>query len=110
MTIVTRESDFDDYTRSRIFALMAWEAQKCPGCGNYDVLVEFKDDKRHYVWDEHQRQRVEVVQYRCLACGAADVIRRDWNEKHSKDQTSTGYASPADGRLFMARPVDDEEV
>ena len=109
-TVVSRESEWNDYTRSRVFALMAYEAQQCPACGNYDVLVPIPKAERRYRWDEHGGQMIEVVQYRCLACGAADVIKRDWSERHAKDQTVTGHASASDGRVFMARPVSNEEV
>jgi hypothetical protein len=89
---------------------MAYEAQQCPACGNYDVLVPIPKAARQYRWDEHGGQTVEVLQFRCLACGAADVIKRDWQERHAKDQHVTGHAAAGDGRVFMARPVIDEEV
>jgi hypothetical protein len=89
---------------------MAYEGKQCPTCGNYDVLVPLPDETLHYRWDEHSGQKIEIGQYRCLACGAADVIKRMWAERHEKDTSIPGHADAKDGRLFMARPVIDEEV
>lgn len=107
-TVVTREPEFDDYTRSRILALGVYEAVRCPNCGNWDALVPLKTATRHVTWDEHDGRKVEVAQFRCVFCGAADLIRRDWNAQHEKDKPTTGQAAAGDGRMFVARPIPEE--
>lgn len=108
-TVVTKHSDFDDYTRSRIFALMAWEAGKCPSCGNYDSLVELPADKRHVTWAQHDGTVLEVLQYRCLPCASKELVQRDFAEKHKDDKAAPGNFIEADGRVFIARPANETE-
>lgn len=86
-----------------------FDSGKCPGCGNYDTLVPLPKDERHVTWDEHDGRKFEVITYRCLACAAADVVKRDWWAAHENDKPVTGQASPADGRMFAARPAVEEE-
>jgi hypothetical protein len=108
-TTVTREPEFDDYTQSQVMALAAYEAGQCPNCHNYDCLVPLKTDTRHVTWAQHGGQKFAVLQYRCLACGAADLIRRDWSTQHEKDKPVRGQALAADGRMFVSRPLTEEE-
>lgn len=90
-------------------ALMAWEARKCPNCGNYDTLIALPRDRRFVTWDQHGGRVMDVQQYRCLACGAADLIRRDWAEKHKDDKPIPGQYLDGDGRIFVAQPLTDPE-
>ena len=106
--MVTREPEFDDYTRARIMALMAWESKKCPNCGNYDSLVELTRDLRDVTWAMHGGRVFQVHQYRCLACGAADIVRRDFTERHKDDKPIPGQYADGDGRMFIARPLTEE--
>lgn len=107
-TTVTRESEWNAYTRSRAFALMAYEAQRCPKCSNYGTLVPVEEGLRYVRWDEHGR-RIEVAQYRCLTCASREAVQRAWAEKHEKDKPEPGKAGPGDGLMFMATPTIDEE-
>lgn len=88
-------------------ALASWDAGRCPNCGNYDVLVPLKANLRDVTWEEHGGRMVAVAQYRCIACGAADLIRRDFNARHENQKPQPGVASPSDGRMFVARPIDE---
>ena len=106
-TVVTHEPEFDDYTRARILALAAWEARQCSACGNYESLVPLKNDLRHVTWPDGQVFAVE--QYRCLACGAADLIKRDWQNDHENDKPQRGQFAAGDGRMFVSRPFDDTD-
>ena len=106
-TVVTREPEFDDYTRSRILALAAWEARRCSTCGNYESLVPLKTDLRHVTWPDGEVFAVD--QYRCLACGSAEIIKRDAAKAHEKDKAITGQFAWADGRMFVARPVVSDD-
>lgn len=108
-TVVEREPEFDDYTRSRIMALHLWEAGRCPNCHNYDCLVELKSSALDYVWDDLNGERFAVRQYRCLACASADVVRRDFNTRHENHKPVAGQASPADGRMFVSRRATEED-
>jgi hypothetical protein len=112
---VTRESEWDDYTRSRVMALIAYEALVCPDCGNFKTLVELPDAERKTTWDEHDGRRFVVTQYRCLACASVDAVKRAWLEKHADDgkkprPPDQGDGLPIDGLKFAGRPVIEEEV
>lgn len=107
-TIVTRESEWDDYARSLAMALDVFEATRCPSCHNWDALVPLKASLRHVTWEQHDGRKVEVAQYRCIYCGAADLIKRDDHKRHEKDQPAAGTAGWADGRMFVARPPTTE--
>lgn len=109
-TVVDRKSEWNDYTRDRVYALMAYEAQQCPGCGNYDTLVPLDKDLKHVTWTQHDGRKIEVRQMRCVACGAADLVKRDAAERHKDDKPATGRAAWADGRMFATRPLTDEEA
>ena len=87
---------------------MAWEAGRCPTCHNYDCLIELPRDERLVTWDNHDGQKFDVVQYRCLACGAADIIKRDFTEKHKDEKPQPGQFAAGDGRMFVARPHTEE--
>ena len=106
-TVVTREPEFDDYTRSRILALAAWEARRCSTCGNYESLVPLKTDLRHVTWPDGEVFAVD--QYRCLACGSAEIIKRDYQSDHEKDKPTRGQFAAGDGRMFVARPVVSDD-
>lgn len=107
-TVVEREPEYDDYTRSRVMALLAWEAGRCPKCRSYDSLVPLPKELRHVTWEEHNGRKVEVAQVLCVVCGAADLVQRMWSERHAKDKPIPGQAAPADGRQFVAYPADEE--
>lgn len=89
-------------------ALMTWESKQCPNCKNYDSLVELPRDLRHVTWGQHGGKVFEVRQYRCMACGAADIIRRDFHEQHKDDKPVMGQYADGDGRIFIARPLTEE--
>lgn len=48
---------------------------------------------------------VEVQQYRCLACAASDIVRRDFHEDNEGHKHKRGTASPGDGVRFVAIPI-----
>lgn len=108
-TIVTRESEWTPRAQSRALALAAYESGKCPGCGNYDTLVPLPKDERRVTWAEHEGREFEVIQLRCLACASADIIKRDFAEKHKDYKPVTGHAAPGDGRMFASKPHKEED-
>lgn len=87
---------------------MAWEGGKCPNCGNYDALVPIPRATRDVTWAEHDGRVARVLQYRCIFCGAADLIRRDFHKAHEKDEPVTGQALPGDGRIFRPQPPEED--
>lgn len=105
---MTREPEWTDYDRARVLALMKWEAGRCSSCGNYDSLVALPKDLRHVTWDQHSGRKYEVHQLRCLACGAAEIVKRDWAAKHEKDVPIPGQYADGDGRKFIAQPLTEE--
>lgn len=110
-TVVTREPEWDDKGRARAFALEVWEAKKCPQCGNYDTLLELPRARRFVTWHNHGGRVMDVRQYRCLACGAVDSVRRDWDKRNRKrPDPPEGQYAESDGRIFAAQPLDDEET
>lgn len=89
---------------------MTWEGNQCPNCKNYDSMVALPMERRHVTWTQHGNRVFDVHQYRCLACGAADIIRRDFHELHKDEKPIRGQYSEADGRIFVPAPPDPEEA
>lgn len=101
-TIVTREPEWDDLTRSRALSLVAYDSKCCPSCATYDSMVPIKDSAREVTWPDGSVYTVK--QLRCQACGASETVRRDFVEQH-KDHKPVPYtASPADGLKFIIEP------
>lgn len=108
-TVVRRGSEWTQRAQSRALSLAAHDSRTCPSCGNYDALVPIDKDRRHVTWDEHDGRVAEVVAYRCIYCASADIVKRDFAEKHKDHKPLTGHVAPGDGRLFAAIPLADEE-
>lgn len=90
-------------------ALLAYEARKCPTCGNYDTIVAADPPETgpaRVTWPDGRS--MDVRQWRCLACGSVDLVRRDYMATHEKDPTMPGHAAHGDGRLFSAKPAEGE--
>lgn len=105
-TVVTREPEYDDFSRSQIFALMAWESRICPSCRNFDTLVPAGKDERTAITPDGRV--FEVQMHRCLACGVEELVRREWREVHKDDRPSDTGALASDGLLFIARPEKED--
>lgn len=105
---MTRESEWNQYAQTSALALLAHEGRRCPTCQNWDALVSLPTETRHVTWADHGGRVAEVVSFRCIYCGAADIIKRDFVEKHKDYKPITGAAAPGDGRLFAARPPTEE--
>jgi hypothetical protein len=108
-TTVTRESEYDDYTRSRVFALMAYESQQCPTCKSFGTLELVEEPPIPVRWDEYDGQRIEVRKFRCLACASSAAVRRFWAEKRDGKKPTVLIADD-DGLMFSATPAFPEEV
>lgn len=104
-TVVTRESEWDERSLNRALGLAEHESNRCPSCRSYDSLVPIPNETRDVAWAEHDGRKAQVLQFRCIACGAADLVKRDWHKKHEDDAERTGVAKPADGRFFIATPL-----
>lgn len=109
--MVTKHSDFDDYTRSRIFALMAIEAKQCDRCGNYDTLVPLRDSENDERTTVHDGREFAVQQFRCITCALKELVERE-ARRAAKDEPEPGPGKPAndDGRMFMAIPTDGTHI
>lgn len=103
-----RESEWTPRAQSRALALAAYDAGKCPGCGNYETLVPLPSAERHVTWDDHDGRVVAVRQFRCVTCASAQLVQRDFAERHKDHKPVAGHAAPGDGRMFAATPVIDE--
>lgn len=103
-----RGTEWTPRAQSRALALGIWEARKCPNCGNYDALEPLNSDLRYVTWDDHRGRKAEVAQYRCIFCGSAELVRRDFTMRHKDHEPMSGHASPMDGRMFIARPIREE--
>jgi hypothetical protein len=104
-TIVTREPEFDDRLRAEYLALVGYEDRCCKTCGNFNTIIEDPSARRHVTWDEHGGRVMDVHHFLCLACGASQLIERDFTERHSKNKPAPGQAAPSDGRMIVAAPL-----
>jgi hypothetical protein len=107
---VTRESEWDDYTRSRALALLAYESQQCPTCRSFGTLVPVSGPAFPVRWDEYDGKRFEVRKVRCLSCASSAAVQRWWSEQLGDKKPISGEAAPGDGLMFTATPVSNEEV
>lgn len=111
-TIVTRESEWDDYTRSRVMALVAYESQLCPSCKSFGTLEPVDEPAFPVRWDKYDGRRIEVKKFRCLACASSSAVQRWWAEEQSKKQGDAklpaGQVAPGDGLMFAATPLFEE--
>jgi hypothetical protein len=107
-TVVTRETEWNKYAQTSALAFVAHESRRCPTCRNWDALEPMPAETRHVTWAQHGGRVAEVVAFRCIYCGAADIIKRDFAEKQKDHKPVTGHASPGDGRMFAARPPTEE--
>lgn len=105
-TIVTREPEYDDNTRSRLMALVAWDARCCTTCGNYDSL-DPQGATGHTVTAPDGRV-FEVEIYRCITCGVEQWARRQWGEEHKNDKPNATGNLAADGLNWVAQPRTEE--
>lgn len=105
-TIVTREPEYDDITRSRVLALAAWESKRCPKCHNYGSVVSLPTtDAGLVTWPDGSAFRIH--QYKCQACGALAIFERHWAAEHENDKPFPGEAMPIDGLMSVARPAEE---
>lgn len=108
-TVVTRESEWDDRTRSQVEGLRRYDDECCPGCGMHkSILDDFGN--HHFVYDEQW----------CPACASQSRYGRvvaDRDDKATpKDQNgqpaweTPRTPRPDDGRHTYLRRMSPEEV
>lgn len=108
--MVTRESEFDDYTRQRIFALMVAESRQCPKCRNFDTFVPLKDEENDKRWTQHGDERYGVRQMQCKACALSDLVEREAGRvSEAEPKPQPGQPSISDGRVFIVQPINPDE-
>lgn len=105
-TVIEREPEYDDFTRSEILALMAWESNVCPKCGNYDSMRPAGKASQHAIGPNGET--FEVQFHRCSACGLEELVRREFNDAHKDDHPNASGALASDGLIFIARPHEED--
>lgn len=108
-TVVTKPSPFGPRSRALALALAAYEDRLCSVCRNLDTVVPADPSDvgpARVTWPGGRS--VTVFQFRCIACGATDVIKRDWAAAHENDKNEPGRAAAGDGRMFIGRPNPKE--
>lgn len=105
-TVVEREPEYDEYTRSEILGLMAWESRTCPACNNYLTVVPQGANDTHVTTADGRT--FEVQMHRCVACGLEELVRREWHETHKEDAPNPTGALASDGLIFIARPKEED--
>lgn len=105
-TVVTKEPEYDDFTRSQVLAMLAWESYCCPKCGNYDSMRPA--GKAGPTVDGPHGETFEVQLHRCDSCGLEEMVRRQWHEAHKDDKPNFSGALASDGLIFIARPQEED--
>jgi hypothetical protein len=104
--IVTREPEWDEYTRSEAIADLEVDRMRCGECGQEGTFEPVPNSTRHWTWLDGRV--FEVQQFRCLACAALDTIKRDFdNDQRGKDPVKGVYA-PGDGLRLVVHPLNNE--
>lgn len=107
--IVTREPEWDDYTRAEAIASLTVDQYRCRSCGVAGALTEIPKATKHWTWGDGRK--FEVLQFRCLACAAEQTVSRDFNTLHEKHKPAPGVFAPGDGVRWVVQEItDDEEV
>lgn len=88
-TVVTRESPWDDKSRTRALRLTEYEDSLCKGCG-------LPRD------ESHKAKGFKVHELVCRSCKATEMLRRHHQKQHEKDEAFF------DGRQYVAVPVSRE--
>lgn len=102
--IVTREPEWDDYTRAEAIADLEVDGLRCPECHQEDTFIPVPTATRHWTWLDGRK--FEVKQYRCLACAALDTIKRDFDMENHDRKPQKGVYAPGDGLRLVVKKLD----
>ena len=102
--VVTREPEWDDYTRGEALADLEVDLARCSECGVEGAVVAVPAATRHWTWGDGRK--FEVTSYRCLSCAALDTVKRDATAEAEKHKAVRGVYAPLDGLRLVVRPVD----
>lgn len=95
--LVHREPEWDANSRVRALAAVEHEKRTCQQCGSSDAVVPVLKEDR-YIRLRDRRFHIEV--YRCLACQALEMARRDFRKRHEKsDSAEDGLRMTVTGAL-----------
>ena len=103
--VVTREPEWDDYTRSEAIADLEVDRTRCPECGQEGTFEPIPTATRHWTWLDGRV--FEVQQFRCLACAAVDTIRRDFEKDQEGKTPARGVYAPSDGLRLVVHPLNE---
>lgn len=106
---MTRQPEFDEYTRQEAIAAVLDDKRTCSGCGLTDQFVRVKGDDREVTWGDGRVLYVEA--HRCLGCMAIDLITRDFNRRTENKKPTPGVYAPGDGirrRVHLSKPAPEE--
>lgn len=81
------------------------ERRTCKRCGQFDSFMALPETT-HIGWDDGRKYTVR--QFRCLGCGALDLVQRDTDEAHKKHKPEKGHYAPGDGLRMTVEPMHVE--
>lgn len=102
--IVTREPEWDDYTRAEAIADLDVDSFRCKECGVEEAFVPIPQATRHWTWVDGRK--FEVQQFRCLACAAIDTIKRDLQMDSENKKPTRGVFANEDGLRLIVKPYE----
>ena len=99
VTIVTREAEWDDLTRTRHLALAEYDADVHDGCGLHDSIAQT---------DPHWR----LDDRTCPVCAdmAAAIRERERLESEAEKDAPVGNRRASDGRATSIHVLDPFEI
>lgn len=100
--MIHREPEWDDYSRAEAIGLVLDERRTCSKCGLIDCY-EALDATTHIGWDDGRKYTVK--QFRCLGCGALELVQRDTDKKHGEVEKVPGRYHPGDGLRMTVEPM-----
>lgn len=103
-TVVTREPEWDDFSRERVEALMALDHRTCPSCQNYMTLDPQGPTSWTVTAPDGRKFVIEAL--RCVTCGLEEMARRQWGDQHKDDKPNASGALASDGLMLVAQPKD----
>lgn len=106
--VVTREPEWDDYTRAEAIADLEVDRLRCSECGQEGTFEQVREADRFWTWLDGRRFLVQ--QFRCLACAAVDTIKRDIERENEGKKPQPGVYQPTDGLRVVVKPYPVDQA
>lgn len=103
--VVTREPEWDDYTRAEALAGVYEAERRCPRGHDPDQMIELTSAERNVRWAGEDRV-FRTRMFRCLGCASIDLRERE--AARTDPKPVNGIYAESDGRRTIAEEIYEE--